>query len=46
MKRDSDTVRIRDDGIHDEPALNAKGLVFYDPDSIAVQLYAIQKYDT
>ena len=43
MKRDLDAAKIRNDGIHDEPALNAKGLVFYDPDGIAVELYAIQK---
>jgi catechol 2,3-dioxygenase-like lactoylglutathione lyase family enzyme len=43
MKRDLDTTGIPNDGIHDEPALNAKGLVFYDPDGIAVELYAILK---
>ena len=43
MKRDLDAARIPNDGIHDEPALNAKGLVFYDPDGIAVELYAILK---
>ena len=41
MKRELDTARIPNDGIHDEPALNAKGLVFYDPDGIAVELYTI-----
>ena len=43
MKRDLDGARIPNDGIHDEPALNAKGLVFYDPDGIAVELYTILK---
>lgn len=43
MKRDLDAAGIPNDGIHDEPALNAKGLVFYDPDGIAVELYAILK---
>jgi catechol 2,3-dioxygenase-like lactoylglutathione lyase family enzyme len=43
MKRDLDAAGIPNDGVHDEPALNAKGLVFYDPDGIAVELYAIQK---
>lgn len=42
MKRDLDAAQIPNDGIHDEPELNAKGLVFYDPDGIAVELYAIQ----
>jgi len=43
MKRDLDSARILNDGIHDEPALNAKGLVFYDPDGIAIELYTILK---
>jgi glyoxylase I family protein len=43
MKRDLDNARIPNDGIHDEPALNAKGLVFYDPDGIAIELYTILK---
>ena len=43
MKRDLDAARISNDGIHDEPALNAKGLVFYDPDGIAIELYTILK---
>ena len=43
MKRDLDAAQIPNDGIHDEPELNAKGLVFYDPDGIAVELYAIQQ---
>jgi len=43
MKRDLDAARIPNDGIHDEPALNAKGLVFYDPDGIAIELYTILK---
>jgi glyoxylase I family protein len=43
MKRDLDGARIPNDGIHDEPALNAKGLVFYDPDGIAIELYTILK---
>jgi catechol 2,3-dioxygenase-like lactoylglutathione lyase family enzyme len=42
LKRDLDAAQVRNDGIHDEPALNAKGLVFYDPDGIAMELYAIQ----
>ena len=43
MKRDLDAAGIPNDGIHDEPALNAKGLVFYDPDGIAIELYTILK---
>jgi catechol 2,3-dioxygenase-like lactoylglutathione lyase family enzyme len=43
MKRDLDAAQVPNDGIHDEPELNAKGLVFYDPDGIAVELYAIQR---
>jgi glyoxylase I family protein len=43
MKRDLDVAKIPNDGIHDEPAFNAKGLVFYDPDGIAIELYAILK---
>ena len=42
MKRDLDAAGVPNDGVHDEPALNAKGLVFYDPDGIAVELYAFQ----
>jgi catechol 2,3-dioxygenase-like lactoylglutathione lyase family enzyme len=42
-KRDLDVAKVRNDGIHDEPELNAKGLVFYDPDGIAVELYAFQR---
>jgi glyoxylase I family protein len=42
-KRDLDAAKIHNDGIHDEPALNAKGLVFYDPDGIAIELYVILK---
>lgn len=40
MKKALDKAQIRNDGVHDEPALNAKGLVFYDPDGIAIELYA------
>lgn len=43
MKRDLDAAGVPNDGVHDEPDLNAKGLVFYDPDGIALELYAIQK---
>ena len=42
MKRDLDAAGVPNDGVHDEPDLNAKGLVFYDPDGIAFELYAIQ----
>ena len=41
IKQDLDGARIPNDGIHDEPTLNAKGLVFYDPDGIAIELYTI-----
>jgi len=41
IQQDLDGARIPNDGIHDEPALNAKGLVFYDPDGIAIELYTI-----
>ena len=40
MKRDLDAAGVPNDGVHDESALNAKGLVFYDPDGIAFELYA------
>ena len=43
MKRDLDAAGVPNNGIQDEPALNAKGLVFYDPDGIALELYVIQK---
>ena len=43
IKKDLDAAHIPNDGINDEPVLNAKGLVFYDPDGIAVELYAILK---
>lgn len=42
MKRDLDAAGVPNDGVHDEPALNAKGLVLYDPDGIALELYAFQ----
>jgi glyoxylase I family protein len=42
-KRDLDTAKVPNDGVHDEPGLNAKGLVFYDPDGIAVELYAFER---
>ena len=42
MKRDLDAAGVPNDGVHDEPALNAKGLVFYDPDGIALELYAFK----
>jgi glyoxylase I family protein len=40
MRRDLDAAGVPNDGVHDEPDLNAKGLVFYDPDGIAFELYA------
>ena len=43
IKGELDAAKVPNDGIHDEPELNAKGLVFYDPDGIAVELYVIQK---
>jgi glyoxylase I family protein len=43
MKDELDAAKVPNDGIHDEPELNAKGLVFYDPDGIAVELYVIRK---
>jgi glyoxylase I family protein len=42
MERDLDAAGVPNDGVHDEPVLNAKGLVFYDPDGIAFELYAYQ----
>jgi catechol 2,3-dioxygenase-like lactoylglutathione lyase family enzyme len=41
IKRDLDAAGVPNDGIHDEPELSAKGLVFYDPDGIALELYAV-----
>ena len=40
MERDLDAAGVPNDGVHDESALNAKGLVFYDQDGIALELYA------
>ena len=40
MKADLDAAGVPNDGVHDESALDAKGLVFYDPDGIAFELYA------
>ncbi len=42
IKRDLDAAGVPNDGIHDESELNAKGLVFYDPDGIALELYVLQ----
>ncbi len=41
-KRDLDAAKVPNDGIHDESALNADALVFYDPDGIALELYAVR----
>jgi catechol 2,3-dioxygenase-like lactoylglutathione lyase family enzyme len=43
IKRDLDAAGVPNDGVHDEPELNAKGLVFYDPDGIALELYVIKE---
>ena len=43
MERDLDAAGVPNDGVHDESVLNAKGLVFYDPDGIAFELYAIKE---
>ena len=40
IQRDLDAAGVPNDGVHDESALSAKGLVFYDPDGIALELYA------
>ncbi len=40
MQRDFDAAGVPNDGVHDEEVLDAKGLVFYDPDGIALELYA------
>jgi glyoxylase I family protein len=40
IQRDLDAAGVPNDGVHDEPDLGAKGLVFYDPDGIALELYA------
>lgn len=42
IKKELDAAQVPNDGIQDEPALNAKGLVFYDPDGIAMELYVVQ----
>jgi glyoxylase I family protein len=39
-QRDLDAAGVPNDGLHDEDVLSAKGLVFYDPDGIALELYA------
>lgn len=39
IKRDLDAAGVRNEGIKDEGAGNAKALVFYDPDGIALELY-------
>ena len=41
-KRDLDAAGVPNNGIKDEADLNAKALVFYDPDGIALELYFIQ----
>ncbi len=41
MKRTLDAAGVRNNGVRDESALNAKALVFYDPDGIALELYAM-----
>ncbi len=33
---------MANDGVHDEPELGAEGLVLYDPDGIALELYAFK----
>jgi glyoxylase I family protein len=40
LQRELDDADVPNDGIHDEPDLDAQGLVFYDPDGIALELYA------
>lgn len=42
MQRDMDAAGVPNDGVHDESDLSARGLVFYDPDGIALELYALQ----
>ena len=42
MKRDLDAAGVPNDGVNYEPKLNATALVFYDPDGIALELYASQ----
>ena len=42
IKEDLDAAGVPNDGVHDEPALKAMGLVFYDPDGIALELYALR----
>jgi len=42
IQRDLDAAGVPNDGVNNEPELNAKGLVFYDPDGIALELYVLQ----
>ena len=42
LKRELDAAGVRNDGIHEETDLNAQGLVLYDPDGIALELYAFK----
>jgi len=36
-----DAAGVRNEGIQDDSSFNAKALVFYDPDGIALELYAM-----
>lgn len=41
MHRALEAGGVRNDGVRDEPGLNAKSVVFYDPDGIALELYFV-----
>jgi len=43
IQRALDAASVPNDGIHDESVLKAKALVFYDPDGIALELYAFER---
>ena len=43
IKRDLDTAGVPNDGVHDETELDAKSLVAYDPDGIAIEFYVIPR---
>ncbi len=40
IQHELDEAGVPNDGVHDEPELGAEGLVLYDPDGIALELYA------
>lgn len=42
MKRVLDDAGVRNEGVMDDTSFDARALVFYDPDGIAIELYAMR----